>query len=173
MTELTNSIGYSGEVTVKLTNSKSYHIHNLGHKALWNLLAMAVAGYDVSNNAPRYFMISSRTGDGKPDKPCLLSQLPFLGTVWGDVVDNRPDRTSTRFTVTVTKNNRIWTIKDGEVAVLQMFNRKGELLAEVVDTEDRVIAKSHNSMISGVNAIYEWKMTFLNVSSEPGGNSDE
>ena len=172
MTEIINSIGYSGEVSVRLTRSKSkeFRIHNLGYKALWDLLAMCVAGYNVSEKAPKYFTVCSRTGTGTEEDPykyqdCLLSQLPFIGTVWGDVVDQKSTSTSTRFTVTVTKNNRRLTVKDNETAVLRMFNKKGEVLAEVVDNTDRVIAKSHNSMITGVDAIYEWKMTFKNVSS--------
>ena len=170
MTEVINSIGYSGEVTVKLTRSDAhtYHIHNLGCKALWDLLAMTVAGYYVPDKVPKYFSIASRPAgatDRSKDQDCLLSQLPFLGTVWGDVVEQDDLSTSTKFTVTVTKNNRRLTIKENEVAVLQMFNRKGELLAEVIDNDNKVIAKSHNSMITGVDAIYEWKMTFKNVTS--------
>lgn len=170
MTEIINSIGYSGEVTVKLTTStpSTFRIHNLGHKALWNMLAMSVAGYNVSNRTPKYFTIASRTGTGTETDPykyqdCLYTQLPFLGTVWGDAVEINKNSTSAKFTVTVTFTNRRLNIRDNEVAVLQMFNNQGELLAEVVDSDDKIIAKTHNSMITGVNAIYEWKMTFKNV----------
>lgn len=168
MTEVNNLIGYSGEVTVRLGTSKnhSYKIHNLGYKALWDLLAMCVAGYDVTEKIPKYFAIARRplnAQDRSRDEDCLLSQLPFLGTVWGDIVDNKSDSTSTRFTVTVSKNNRRLSITDDYIAVLQMFNRKGELLAEVLDNDNKYIAHSHNSMITGVDAIYEWKMTFKNV----------
>ena len=172
MTEVINSIGYSGEVTVRLGKNaeKSYKVHNLGHKALWDLLAMCVAGYNTSDKTPKYFSIVSRpksvdTNDRSKDQDCLLTQLPFLGTVWGDIIDTKPESTSARFTVVVTKNNRRLTIKDNEIAVLQMYNTRGELLAEVIDNFNRDIAKSHNSMITGVDAIYEWKMTFRNVSS--------
>mgnify|MGYP003292341540 CR=1 FL=1 len=172
MTEIINSIGYSGEVTVRLSNSSECagKLHNAGFKALWDLLAMSVAGYNVAEKAPKYFTIASRTGNGTDDNPyryqdCLLSQLPFLGTVWGDVVEQSESSTSARFTVTVTKNNRRLSIRDNETAVLQMFNRRGELLAEVEDNSKRDIARSHNSMITGVDAIYEWKMTFRNISS--------
>lgn len=168
MNKINNSVGYQGEVAVKLSNSKDIpiYLHNAGFKPLWNALAKAMAGYDITSEVPTYFSVYSRTGSpdtGYDYQDCLLSHIQFVGTVWGDIIEKKEESTSVRFTATVTKRDRRITVKPGEVAVLRMFSRSGEILAEVEDTIDKVIAKSHNSMITGVDAIYEWKMTFKNV----------
>lgn len=163
MTELVNSIGYSGTVTARLStsNSKKHFLHNAGCKALWNLLAMTVTGHDVSNNGPHYFSVAKKLSSGKIEE-CLLADIPFVGRVWGDTVSIDDNCTCARFTVTVTKNDRRLKINESETAILQMFNRRGELLAQVFDNEDKAIARTHNSMITGVDAIYEWLMVFTN-----------
>ena len=170
MNNVTNGIGYSGEVSVHLTksNSKTINIHNVGYKSLWDTLAMAVTGYDISSRIPAEFSICSRTGTSIDDykyDDCLLSHVPFVGAVWGDVVEVKEDSTSARFTATVTKRDRRIKIPSNATAVLRMFDKSGNLLAEVEDTFNKDIAKSHNSMITGVDAIYEWKMIFKNVSA--------
>lgn len=176
MNKINNSVGYEGEVSVRLSNSKDVpiHLHNAGFKPLWNALAKAMAGYDITSEVPTYFSVYSRTESATGDdyQDCLYAHIPFVGTVWGDVVEKNEDSTSVRFTATVTKRDRRIKVPSGSVAVLRMFSRSGELLAQVEDTIDKVIAKSHNSMITGVDAIYEWKMTFKNVITDDssGGN---
>lgn len=172
MNKLNNSVGYQGEVAVRLSNSKDIpiHLHNAGFKPLWNALAKAMAGYPIADEVPTYFSVYKRTGSpdtgGYSYEDCLLKHIQFVGPVWGDAVEKKEESTSVRFTVTVTKRDRRITVDSNSVAVLRMFSRSGEVLAEVEDNIDKVIAKSHNSMITGVDAIYEWKMTFKNVTTD-------
>ena len=176
MNEIGNGIGYFGEVTAKLTKNDNLfaRIHNSGTKHLWDTLAMAVVGMDISEKIPFNFCIYKRKpiDDVRYDEEsCLFSKILFLGSVWGDVVETSDDRTVARFTASVTARDRLSTINPSEIAVLKMFNKDGELLAEIQDNIDRSIAAIHNSMITGVDAVYEWKMIFKNVSVNEGGNS--
>ena len=168
MNQINNAIGYQGTVSAKLKNSVPVHFHNAGHKALWDSLAMAIAGYDISNRRPRYFMVLSKTlgSEGFYYEDCLISKVPFVGAIWGNPVEVSDDSTSVRFTATVTYKDRRKTIDTSRnsVAVLRMYDVNGNLLAEVEDNINNDIASIHNSMITGVDAIYEWKMTFKNVS---------
>lgn len=174
MNNISNGIGYQGKVTVRLTKSDNnpIELHNVGYKALWDALAMAVTGYDVSSKVPSYFMVCSKKGSlTENDEPadCLLSRIPFVGSVWGNAVEISGDSTAARFTAVVTKRDRRITINGNDIAVLRMYNDEGELLAEVEDNFEKDIARSHNSMITGVDAIYEWKMIFKNVAAASEG----
>lgn len=176
MAKIFNSIGYEGTVVGKLTNSNEIGmcLHNAGLKPLWNLFAMAVCGYEVLNKRPRYLMISKKLkGPGGEEiyEDCLSSRIPFVGIVWGDAVEVSSNSTSARFTATVTKADRIRTIPVTETAVLRMSSLdEDEILAEVEDVDGQ-LAKMHNSMMTGVNATYEWIMTFTNCSCKEEGES--
>lgn len=170
MNQLNNAIGYSGKVNIKMSTSNKpiAQLNNAGFKPLWDALSMAIIGYDISNKRPQYFMVGKKVNVGSETlyQDCLLSKIPFLGAVWGDVVEQSQNSTSARFTATVTSLDRKIRISSGETAVLRMYDMSGNLLAEVEDQEQK-IANSHNGMITGVDAIYEWIMTFKNVTAQP------
>lgn len=178
MNQINNAVGYTGKVNIRLSTSKQpiAQLNNAGFKPLWDALSMAIVGYDISNRRPQYFMVGKKvpSGNGLVYQDCLLSKIPFLGAVWGDVVEMSETSTSARFTATVASIDRAIKITSGETAVLRMYDVSGNLLAEVED-QDEKIAKSHNGMITGVDAIYEWIMTFKNVtaSSTPSQSESE
>ena len=169
MVELGNGIGYSGKVIAKLTNSNNIPVHlkNSGKKALWDTLAAAITGYDISQDCPYAFMVAvAGTSTDNYERDFRLNRkIQFLGKVWGNIVSTDEYSTSARFTATVTVKDKLSGIGSGETAVLLMYAKSGKLLAVVEDNDERDIARVHNSMIRGVDAVYEWILTFKNVST--------
>lgn len=167
-----NNIGYTGSVNVRLSTSNEVfaQLKNSGKKPLWNALAMAMAGYDISNNRPYSLMIGQKNAnDGSNYEDCLIRRIPFLGTVWGDPVDVDNESTSVRFTAIVSKSDKqISRPKSGNILVLRMYSIAGtdddEFLAEIEDVNN-VLKNSYSNIITGVDAIFEWILKFENKTS--------
>lgn len=167
MVNLSNGIGYSGYVNASLSDSEKIPIYlkNAGCKPLWDALAMAITGYDITNKKPHYLMVGKKRPGDLDIQPCLYRKIPFQGKVYGDVVSNDPNSTTARFTATVTRNDRIQKINNnyGDIAYLIMYSLEGKVLATVKDNEQNTIATVHNSLITGVDAVYEWNLVFKNL----------
>lgn len=175
MNSVINNLAYKGEVTARLTKADSspVTIHNVGYKALWDTLAKAVTGENISSDIPKTFNVFNvQRGSNNTiinESACLFHNIPFSGTVCGDTVSTDPNSSCARFTAMVTRGDRLAEIRNE--AVLRMYsdrrdkNNKPIVLAEVWDTPDEPIKRTFNSVIDGVNAIYEWKMIFTNFPS--------
>lgn len=168
MTKIINSIGYEGRVSAKLTMSpdEEVHLKNAGLKPLWDLIASVMCDDEIENRRPKYLMVAKKCNDGSI-KDCLLSRIKLSGALYGDQVEISDVSTSARFTATVTKADRMLIISAYETAILRMLSHDGSVLAEVEDIDGQ-LAKIHNGMITGVNATYEWIMTFTNCSCKEG-----
>ena len=175
MNSVTNNLAYKGEVTARLTKADSspVTIHNVGYKALWDALAKAVTGGDISLDIPKTFNVFSVQRGANDEvireQACLFHNIPFSGAVHGGIAGGDSSHSCARFTAMVTRGDRLVEIRDE--AVLRMYserrdeNNKPIVLAEVWDTPDEPIKRTFNSVIDGVNAIYEWKMIFTNYPS--------
>lgn len=156
-----STIGYSGGVTARLSvhNSNGYHFKNNGTKLLWNLLAMAVTGNDFSHMIPKSIGVYERK-DGK-DNSLLCSPVPIYGTVWGDVVSTDQTSTSALFSATATYTD-MKSLTQGGTVVLKLLTIDEKPLAEIEDV-DGVLKNIHDTITPGIDAIYEWQLTFKNI----------
>lgn len=166
-----DSIGYSGRVTVRLSvhNSNGYHFKNEGKKLLWNLLARAVTGNDVSAIQPKSIGIFQKVADGD-DILLTYTPIPIYGKVWGDVVSISEDSTSALFSATASYSDRK-QLATGKV-ILKLLTATDEVLAEVEDIDD-MLKSIHNAMIPGIDAVYEWQLVFKNISTEKQETTQE
>jgi hypothetical protein len=65
------------------------------------------------------------------------------------------------FTATVSYENRKNQAVDDEI-VLRLLTESDVALAEIVDTSG-TLKDIHNAMVPGIDAIYEWQLTFTNT----------
>lgn len=171
---LTDGIGYEGKVRVLLESNgsrKEFIGYNKGQKALWNLLAKAVVGYDVKQEIPRYLDVVNYNFD-KPDDPeqynsCLCRKVPFTSIVWGDLIPefDNDNRTAVRLTATVTVAEKVSTLNVDNCALV-MYNYN-DVLAVIKD-DQKVLAEIMNHITVGVNAVIEWTLLFSNLPLETG-----
>ena len=155
-------VGYSGEVRIYLKsndNMKEVYVHNEGKKALWNLLARAVAGYDVKNLLPRYLDLVNETSG----LSMLYKRIPFTGIIWGDSVEKDETGTSTLFNATLTSEYKTKSISNSKIE-LRMLNSNNDVLASV--SGGTGILDVYNSVVPGVDAVIEWKLTFKNYTTD-------
>jgi hypothetical protein len=157
-----NTVGYSGSVTARLSvhNPNGYHFKNNGKKPLWELLSRAVTGKDCSVLTPKSIGIYQDDGEGNYSM-LTFTPLPIYGTVYGDVVgENSDNQASVLFTATASYADRK-NLANGNV-VLRLMSADDTILAEVKDI-DSTLKDIHNAMIPGIDAIYEWQLTFRNM----------
>ena len=162
---MNSSIGYRGGVRARLSvhNSNGRHFKNKGYKPLWNLLAKAITGNNFSTMCPASIGIYQKDGDVY--RSLTYSPIPIYGKVWGDVVEESATSTSALFTATATYADRK-NDATGDV-VLRLLTASDEVLAEVDDI-DGILRDIHNAMIPGIDAIYEWQLTFENMEVHNG-----
>lgn len=163
---LGNYVGYSGKVKVSLScngSTREVLLTNSGTKTLWNTIAKALAGYNISNEVPKYFDMVDSNGTS-----LLINKILFRGTVWGEEVDNSTESTSVRLTATVTSTDKLLsTLSGGRQCNLRMYSASGKNhMAQISDTQDGVLRELYNTINVGTNAIFEWTLTFSNKSSE-------
>lgn len=160
-TEIGNLIGYSGHVTASLSvngSTKKIALLNSGTKYLWDTIALAFAGGDISARIPKYFDIVDNNSTS-----LLLGKIMFRGVVWGDVVSDSENYSSVRFTATVTSADKR-TNKTNSGCKLRMYgqsNRSNEYLAEIKDSNN-ILQDLYNAIDVGSNAIFEWELRFQN-----------
>ena len=173
---VTNKVSYAGTVTAKLVNKNNqvlFKAKNAGLKPLWNAIAKALAGYDVSRDIPKWFSITQLIG-ARHEPACR--RVPFVGTVWGEAVggegiDNE-NSTSVLYTAVLTKADLLYRSLTSNEIKLNMFNANGEALAEIlliedVDTAD--IKTVFSNVSPGVDAVVEWRMQISNLVDEHTG----
>jgi hypothetical protein len=97
--------------------------------------------------------------NGEPIR-LTYSPLPIYGKVWGSVVAESDNSTSALFTASASYVNRK-QLATGKV-LLRLLTSSEEVLAEVEDV-DGMLKDIHNAMVPGIDAIYEWQLTFKNV----------
>lgn len=156
---INTGVSYYGEVKISLNTpkgKKEIYKHNDGQKPLWNLLAKAIAGYDVKDLLPKYLDIVDSTGTS-----LLFKRLLFTGVVWGDAVETSDDSTSALFYSTLMNEYKSRRVYNGSLT-LQMLDSNGNVLASV--KSDSELGDAYSSVTNGVNATIEWKMVFSNAS---------
>ena len=159
-----SKIEYSGGVTAKLSvhNSNGHHFKNNGQPLLWELLARAVTGNEIATISPKSIGIYERIGENSDnDKSLTYAPIPIYGKVYGDVVSNDPNSCSALFSATATSTDRK-NEATGQV-VLKLLTADDRVLAEVKDNDAEVLKGIHNAMIPGIDAMYEWQLTFRNA----------
>lgn len=157
-----DGVGYSGNVVIRMSNSKSRRVlelKNNGKKALWNMLAKAVLGIDVSSRIPRYLDMISSSGTS-----LLFRRIPFTGSVYHDTDGKKDYSTSTVFVAALTSENK--KISSGEVGdvTMRMVNSANEVLAEINGSS--ALGSIYKNVVPGVDAIIEWEMMFMNNSND-------
>lgn len=163
MNRFENSISYRGEVTARLSVDSDPVIKtlkNAGLPELWKVLAMTMAGVNVSTKIPKYFNIVDRSGN--TDRNKLYRKIVLSGIVYDSDksdTDNSIISWNTTFKAVVTKSDRSSTISNK--AVIQLCDSEGFALAEIEDSDGQ-LATIVNDICDGVDAIFEWKMTFSN-----------
>lgn len=157
---MNDSIGYSGSVRARLSvhNSNGYHFKNKGHKLLWDLIARAITGNEFQSATPKSIGIFQK--EESSYKSLTYFPIPIYGMVWGDVVEKDENSTSVLFTATASYADRK-NDATGPV-VLRLLTADDRVLAEVEDI-DGILQNIHNAMIPGIDAIYEWQLTFKNA----------
>jgi hypothetical protein len=160
--KLTNHIGYSGELSVKLKSGDNvmlYTMKNAGHKALWDAAAKAFAGYDVTEDIPRYIdVVMSNASQSN----LMVAPVPFTGVVYGEVVDTSETSTSVLYTATVTAASKLRDTL-GQDCKLLMLNSHGQTMAII---EHDSLKDVWSSLSPGIDIIFEWKLTFSNNKGE-------
>ncbi len=156
-----STIEYSGGVTARLSihNSNGYHFKNNGKELLWELLARSVTGNDISSIVPKSIGIYQK--DGNKEVSLTYAPIPIYGKVYGDVVSKDENSCSALFSATATHANRKLPAT-GEVT-LKLLTASEDVLAEVKDDSNKTLQNIHNAMIPGIDALYEWKLTFRNA----------
>ena len=160
-----NHISYSGKVKASLSVNGSkvqVALLNSGTKYLWDTIAMAFAGGDISNRIPKYLDIVDNNSTS-----LLLGRVMFRGIVWGDVVTDSDKYSAVRFTATVTSADKRNT-RASSGCHLRMYSvsaRSNEYLAEIKDSDNR-LAELYNSIDVGSDAIFEWELHFQNQTTE-------
>ena len=156
-TQSSNKIEYAGELTVSLKSGDNIIPHkfkNAGCKPMWDALAKAMAGYDISKDRPRYIDVVS-ADDNKWS--LMVAPVPFVGVVWGMDVNSSPTSTSVVYTATVTAGEKLF---DSTTAcTLLMLNHRGEVMATIEHVE---LTNIWNALGPGVDLIFEWELIFSN-----------
>jgi hypothetical protein len=161
-----NSIAYSGELTVSLSDGKSTKtfFKNSGLYNMWNLLAYAVAGKAAYHSLPTKFCIYKRVA-GAEDSPMLYSPIKVTRISINDATDG-DSYASVSMTIVVTSHDRCGKFSvanDNPVMVAKLVNSTGEIaFAEIVDNDGK-LRSIHDNMLPGIDAIYEWKLIFKNI----------
>ena len=122
---------------------------------MWDALAKAMAGYDISNDRPRYIDVV-RADDNK--RSLMVAPVPFVGVVWGMDVNSSSTSTSVMYTATVTAGEKLFNLEAPDCTLL-MLNHRGEVMATI---EHGKLADIWNALSPGVDLIFEWELIFSN-----------
>ena len=168
-----SAIEYSGGVTAKLSvhNSNGYHFKNNGRELLWELLARAVTGNKIESIIPKSIGIYQKEDNDYIS--LTYSPIPIYGKVWGDVVSRDANSCSARFSATSIYTNKKKEASDTGKVVLRLLTEAEEVLAEVEDDSTETLKNIHNSVMPGIDALYEWQLTFRNASNNMTTQSED
>lgn len=156
--QITNSIVYSGELTVKLKSGNNlmlYTMKNAGHKPLWDTMAKAFAGYNVTAELPRYIEVVLQN-EGL--NSATVAPVPFTGVVYGDVVEKSETSTSVLYTAIITAADKLRS-SDSYGYQLHMLNSHGQILASI---QHESLKGVWDAISPGIDAVFEWKLIFSN-----------
>ena len=162
-----NQIGYSGQVRASLSVNGSkvqVALVNSGTKYLWDTIAMAFAGHDISTRIPRYFDIVDNNSTS-----LLIGRVMFRGTVWGDVVSESDKYSAVRLTAIVTSaDKRVSRATAGcNLRMYSVSAKSNEYLAEIKDKDsEKKLTELFNAIDVGSDAIFEWELHFQNQVAE-------
>lgn len=161
MSKITNSIGYSGRVTISLTPVKGKPVNkykNMGLQPLFDLITKFLSGDNSAKRGiPAYLDVHNGTNS------LLIRPVPLVGVVWGEatgVVAENSSSISMSAVVTVSdKAEKGIVTKD---VLFRLIDVDGKVLAEI---QGKDLSDLYNSVVTGVDMLVEWVLTFSNSSS--------
>lgn len=158
-----SATSYSGAVAVKLRHKGKefpFMFFNHGTKYMLDALSKIMAGYTDVDIAPRYFDFQHK-GSGDSYISCLSSPLKLVGAIYGEAAGATSDTGAVLFNVLLNhldKSSAV-TLNSPRIALLA---DNGQPVATIDDAKLQDVWKS---IVPGTEALFEWKMTFMN-----GGN---
>jgi hypothetical protein len=99
------------------------------------------------------------------EESLLYNPLPIYGKTYGDSVSSGSDSLSNALlSATATYENRKKAADEdtNHIVIVRLLSKKGDTLAEIVDSGGK-LKSMHNALAPGVDAIYEWILTFKNL----------
>ena len=161
MSKVTNSIGYSGAVAISLTPVKGKPVNkykNMGLQPLFDLITKFLSGDDSAKRGiPAYLDIHSGISS------LLIRPVPLVGTVWGAASGVVAENSSSiSMSAVVTVSDKAEKSKINKDILFRLIDVDGKVLAQI---QGKDLADLYNSVVTGVDMLVEWVLTFSNSSS--------
>lgn len=176
-----NTLGYIGEVTIKLKQGNRYNtikVHNQGKTALGLFLAKALVGNFNKKDTPQWFKFEYEDTDSKQWNSLLRGTVPLTGGTYipiteGDI-DKEVDPSSTigkvKFVAVAQSNNVRVTSVDRKRLRLSIWdgNVVSNILAEIKgeDTNSETnedLQLMYTALTGGQDAVVNWTMYITNT----------
>lgn len=160
-----NNLGYNGVARI-VVGEQTFLFQNRGTRQLGLVISKALAGYNVSNDVPKFFGVQINE-KGEKWVDLLNKKLPFTGITYDPI---STDTSSVDYcigklnlsTIILSTDKLQPSVSENAILRLCVYSNdtsENGLLAEVTNQN---LIKVYNDIVEGTDCIINWDMSFFN-----------